>query len=88
MSLTIEAADECIKRNATCDSCDTFVAMGDVTSGGSVIFGKNSDRPRGEVQEVITFQHQKHDQKEQKAESSFESISLKKKRNYKINYLK
>ena len=33
-----------------CDSCDTFVAMGDVTVGGNVIFGKNSDRPRGEVQ--------------------------------------
>ena len=61
MSLKIEAADECVKRNATCDSCDTFVAMGDVTSCGSVIFGKNSDRPRGEVQEVITFQHQKHE---------------------------
>jgi hypothetical protein len=37
----------------TSQSCDTFVAMGDVTSGGSVIFGKNSDRPQGEVQEPI-----------------------------------
>lgn len=38
-----------------CESCDTFVAMSDVTSGGEVIFGKNSDRPRGEVQEVVAF---------------------------------
>jgi hypothetical protein len=41
----------CGKRpSVTCQSCDTFVAMGDVTSGGNVIFGKNSDRPHGEVQ--------------------------------------
>jgi len=34
-------------------SCDTFVVMGDMTSSKEVIFGKNSDRPRGEVQEVV-----------------------------------
>ncbi len=44
----------------SCDSCDTFVALGDVTSGGNVIFGKNSDRPRGEVQEVVAFPRTKH----------------------------
>jgi len=33
--------------------CDTFVVMGDVTATGEVIFGKNSDRPAGEVQEVL-----------------------------------
>ena len=33
--------------------CDTFVAMSDTTVGGEVIFGKNSDRPRGEIQDVI-----------------------------------
>ena len=34
-------------------SCDTFVALKDVTESGHVIFGKNSDRPYGEVQEVV-----------------------------------
>ena len=35
------------------ESCDTFVVMSDLTSSGDVIFGKNSDRPVGEVQEVV-----------------------------------
>jgi secernin len=30
--------------------CDTLVALGNSTEDGSVIFGKNSDRPRSEVQ--------------------------------------
>ncbi|HDZ19635.1 MAG TPA: peptidase C69 [archaeon] len=34
--------------------CDTFIAMGDSTLDGSIIFGKNSDRPYDEVQ-LITF---------------------------------
>ena len=34
-------------------SCDTFVVLGNVTSTGQTIFGKNSDRPAGEVQEVV-----------------------------------
>merc|ERR1719244_316064 len=34
-------------------SCDTFVVMGDMSSTGEVVFGKNSDRPNGEVQEVV-----------------------------------
>ncbi len=39
-------------------SCDTFVAMSDVVSaagdkGNGVVFGKNSDRPSGEVQEIV-----------------------------------
>jgi dipeptidase len=42
-------------------SCDTFVAMADVTAGGCVIFGKNSDRPSGEVQEVVYLPAAKHD---------------------------
>ena len=33
--------------------CDTFVALADATYDGGVIFGKNSDRPAGEVQEVV-----------------------------------
>lgn len=31
-------------------SCDTFVALPDATASGSVLFGKNSDRPAGEAQ--------------------------------------
>ncbi|MCL4128011.1 UNVERIFIED_CONTAM: hypothetical protein GTU68_013282 [Idotea baltica] len=34
-------------------SCDTFVVLGDKTKDGFVIFGKNSDRPQNEIQEVI-----------------------------------
>lgn len=34
-------------------SCDTFVVLPPLTGHGCVIFGKNSDRPTGEVQEVI-----------------------------------
>ncbi|KAL4221953.1 Secernin-2 [Mactra antiquata] len=34
-------------------SCDTFVALPPATADGCVIFGKNSDRPGNEVQEVI-----------------------------------
>lgn len=41
-------------------SCDTFVVMGDVTDNGEVIFGKNSDRPKGEVQELVLHPAQKH----------------------------
>lgn len=34
-------------------SCDTFVALPSVSKGGCVVFGKNSDRPSWEVQEVV-----------------------------------
>ncbi|CAK1554999.1 unnamed protein product [Leptosia nina] len=34
-------------------SCDTFVVLSPLTKGNVVIFGKNSDRPQSEVQEVI-----------------------------------
>jgi secernin len=33
--------------------CDTFVALGDATADGSVIFGKNSDREPNEAHEVV-----------------------------------
>ncbi|KAJ1188124.1 hypothetical protein NDU88_004889 [Pleurodeles waltl] len=36
-------------------SCDTFVALPPATVGGRIIFGKNSDRPDDEVQEIIYF---------------------------------
>jgi secernin len=40
--------------------CDTFVALPDVTLGGELIFGKNSDRPAGEVQDVVAFPASTH----------------------------
>ncbi|MEE8495547.1 MAG: hypothetical protein V3S21_03640 [Xanthomonadales bacterium] len=40
--------------------CDTFVALADATLGGEVIFGKNSDRPCGEIQGVIGFPAQRY----------------------------
>ncbi|XP_071388052.1 secernin-3 [Centroberyx affinis] len=36
-------------------SCDTFVALPHSTEGQRIIFGKNSDRPCDEVQEVVYF---------------------------------
>lgn len=40
-------------------SCDTFVVLPPLTSNGALIFGKNSDRPQGEVQELI-YEPPKH----------------------------
>ena len=42
------------------ESCDTFVVMSDLTAPGDVIFGKNSDRPVGEVQEVVRIPSKNH----------------------------
>ncbi|XP_050734953.1 secernin-3-like isoform X3 [Eriocheir sinensis] len=42
-------------------SCDTFVVLPDLTKGGHVVFGKNSDRPREEVQEVVYRAAADHD---------------------------
>lgn len=36
-------------------SCDTFVALPPSTERQCIIFGKNSDRPCDEVQEVVYF---------------------------------
>jgi secernin len=44
--------------------CDTFVSLPDATLDGSVIFGKNSDRPEGEIQDVVTFPAQTYSQGE------------------------
>lgn len=40
--------------------CDTFVALPDSTIGGDVIFGKNSDRPQGEIQDVVVIPAQNY----------------------------
>jgi hypothetical protein len=34
-------------------SCDTFVVLPPLTDSNFRIFGKNSDRPKNEVQEII-----------------------------------
>lgn len=41
-------------------SCDTFVALPPATVGSRVVFGKNSDRPSDEVQEVVYFPAASH----------------------------
>ncbi|KAK4289283.1 hypothetical protein Pmani_037735, partial [Petrolisthes manimaculis] len=43
-------------------SCDTFVVLGDRTKGGHIVFGKNSDRPQDEVQEVVYQPNANHAQ--------------------------
>ena len=43
--------------------CDTFVALADSTKEGKTIFGKNSDRPYDEVQNIVYFPPKKHDEK-------------------------
>lgn len=42
--------------------CDTFVALGNATSDGSVIFGKNSDREPNEAQELVLIPHAIHEE--------------------------
>ncbi|XP_034237896.1 secernin-2 isoform X2 [Thrips palmi] len=39
-------------------SCDTFVVLPPLTSHQGVVFGKNSDRPNGEVQELVYLKGQ------------------------------
>jgi len=46
--------------NAVALSCDTWVAMQDVTADGSVILAKNSDRPPMEAQPLVHFGGEKH----------------------------
>ena len=43
------------------ESCDTFVVLPPSTSDGCVIFAKNADRPKFEVQEVTYFPAADHD---------------------------
>ena len=42
-------------------SCDTFVVLPPLTDRSVVIFGKNSDRPKDEVQEVVYFANTKYE---------------------------
>lgn len=40
--------------------CDTFVALGNATRDGSIIFGKNSDREPNEAQQIVLIPHAAH----------------------------
>ncbi|KAG8432463.1 hypothetical protein GDO86_016924 [Hymenochirus boettgeri] len=42
-------------------SCDTFVALPPATVGNRIIFGKNSDRPHNEVQEIVYYPEKCYD---------------------------
>lgn len=44
----------CFLQMVVAQSCDTFVVLPPLTQHG-VVFGKNSDRPNGEVQEVVYY---------------------------------
>lgn len=44
-----------------CKSCDTFVVLPSSTTSKQMIFGKNSDRPNGEVQEIVFVSKQNFD---------------------------
>ncbi|XP_026759920.2 secernin-3 [Galleria mellonella] len=44
-------------------SCDTFIVLSNLTKHKTVIFGKNSDRPQNEVQEVVYIKGGRRDSK-------------------------
>ncbi|XP_065221547.1 secernin-3 [Planococcus citri] len=46
-------------------SCDTFVVLPSHTRCDTMIFGKNSDRPQGEVQEVVYIPGKRNSESEQ-----------------------
>ena len=57
------------------ESCDTFVVMSDLTAPGDVIFGKNSDRPVGEVQEVVRIPSKNHEPNSNVHVSTYQACS-------------
>ena len=61
-------------------SCDTFVAINTSPSGAKeVIFGKNSDRPKNEVQEVVYVEGKTHGSEDKLQAGFVFSIDLPKK---------
>ena len=58
--LSVKSGPSALVAKREIEVCDIFVALSDVTLGGEVIFGKNSDRPSGEVQDVVEFPAQRH----------------------------
>lgn len=57
-------------------SCDTFVALPPSTEGQRIVFGKNSDRPCDEVQEVVYFPARVYDEGEKVEVSDTDSLFL------------
>lgn len=57
-------------------SCDTFVALPPSTEGQRIIFGKNSDRPCDEVQEVVYFPAKDYGAGEKVEVSNTDGLSL------------
>lgn len=57
-------------------SCDTFVALPPSTEGQRIIFGKNSDRPCDEVQEVVYFPARDYDEGERVEVGDTDSLLL------------
>uniref|UniRef100_A0A1A8P9W2 Secernin 3 n=3 Tax=Nothobranchius TaxID=28779 RepID=A0A1A8P9W2_9TELE len=55
-------------------SCDTFVALPPSTEGHHIIFGKNSDRPCDEVQEVVYFPAKDYYNPDEKLECTYIEI--------------
>uniref|UniRef100_A0A1A8BRB0 Secernin 3 n=1 Tax=Nothobranchius kadleci TaxID=1051664 RepID=A0A1A8BRB0_NOTKA len=55
-------------------SCDTFVALPPSTEGHYIIFGKNSDRPCDEVQEVVYFPAKDYYNPDEKLECTYIEI--------------
>ncbi|MHA1269535.1 MAG: C69 family dipeptidase [Candidatus Helarchaeota archaeon] len=49
-----------MKFNNKIRSCDTLVGLGSVSSDGTVIFGKNSDRPDDEAQNLVYIPRLQH----------------------------
>lgn len=68
-------------------SCDTFVVLPPLTINNVVIFGKNSDRPQNEVQEVILSQDRTRDSK-LKVKNSNRLFNFTKTSNFVYNTLK
>ncbi|KAK2182169.1 hypothetical protein NP493_364g02058 [Ridgeia piscesae] len=56
------------------ESCDTFVVLPPATSDGCVIFAKNADRPKFEVQEVTYFPAADHDPASEKLQCTYIEI--------------
>lgn len=53
--------------------CDTFVALANATTDGSIIFGKNSDRDANEAHELVVIPHGYHS-KDEKLQCTYISI--------------
>lgn len=51
---------ESVRESRRPTSCDTFVALPPATRNDCIVFGKNSDRPSGEVQEVVYVPRTQH----------------------------